>query len=152
MHEVQKTSDSWEALYLDKPNFHPSMDVCCYYDNELVGICAGNEIEGERTRTFSIEILAVHPLYQKKGIAKKILSYVFDKFDFNLELHLWTRSKEASEYYKNHLQLTAINSLTLKRINEEHKQYWTICELKEKNIWNFQITGDTPFLKNNHEC
>jgi GNAT superfamily N-acetyltransferase len=147
MQEVQKKSHSWEALYISKPDFHREMDLCYFIDNKLVGICAGHEVQAKNLRKYSIEILAVDPNYTKQGIAKKLLRTAFKTFNFNLELLLWTSSKEAYSFYKNHLKLKLNNKISINKQTHENKQYLFTELNKKANAWCFIITSENLFLK-----
>jgi hypothetical protein len=148
MHSVQIKSNSWEALYTEKPNYHNEADMCCFIDDNLVGICAGHEVMGLEKRTFSIEVLATHPLHSSKGIAKAMLINLFQKFNFNIECHLWTRSEEAYSIYSENWKLSLLDSIALSTKTGEQKEYFFCDENGEKNTWCFKLDKHAPFVIN----
>jgi hypothetical protein len=111
----------------------------------MIGICAGHEIQSDTKRTFSIEILAVDPQHANKGVAKMMLKSIFKSLN-DIEIHLWTRSLDAYAYYKNHLKLEMIDSVSLNKLNEKNAQYWHSESNHSSNTWNFRLTKDSLFL------
>lgn len=136
MHLVQKESDAWEALYLDKPSFSSNLDFCFWEGSELVGILAGHHVSN-RPEKYSIEILAVHPRFQKRGIAKSMVMNILELLPNGTQLSCWTRNFEAMEFYKkmNFKKETTLN-YTRENVNL-NKQNWILNHSKEGSLVEF---------------
>ena len=148
MKSIHSISDSWEAPYLEKPTFNTNLDFCYFENDLLVGILAGHQTQRTPYPLFSAEILAVHPQFQSRGIAKALLKYFFKKNTLkNIELHLWTRDPVAKNIYENHFNLHLINERHLSIKNQKNKQYWLLESPKiTSNLWNYKITPCSPFI------
>lgn len=99
MHKVQATSDAWEAVYTEKPPIDPACDWVFFLDGKMIAIVAGYLVGSPQIA--SIEVLAIDPDYQGRGLLRPILKESFRTLHESvLEMHFATRSAPAVAAYK----------------------------------------------------
>ena len=92
IHSVFQLSYKVEAKLLNATDFPPLKRLLKNYVNsntEFFGYLKGGELAGvieiEHNNSFTdINSLVVHPSFFRQGIAKKLMKYVFNRFDSNL--------------------------------------------------------------------
>ena len=141
---VQLHSDAWEALYIEKPNFSRQCDHLIIDAEEILGVISGHKVQTpEGQNVYSIEILAVHPEHQNKGLAKAMileLSYQLPKTSL---LTFWTRTTLAKAWYE-HLNMSLIDQRHQFFKTSHPKQIWNLVKpttaAQQANLWCFACT------------
>ena len=135
IHNVQALSESWEAAYLEKPRFSPDCDFIFTLNDQLIGIGAGYRINN-MSSDYSLEVLAICPELQGKGLGKKLLEAVSSHLDVGSSIRLYTQSPKVANWYHHigwkkslDLHLTwkkkeAEDSLTLGNGHRSGKAIW----------------------------
>lgn len=143
--EIQKSSNAWEAVYFKHPDVSSDMDYCCYHQNQFVGIFAGHLLEhSDYGKIYSIEIFALAPQSQSKGLGKEILNELWKQKDDLGALVFWTKSTEAKRFYDS-IGLHFQSSHCLNRSNWESDdgtltQTWAINSNNYHNLFEYIMT------------
>ena len=132
---VQSKSDAWEALYLEKPKFHPKCDhLILDHHKNIVGIIAGHLIPHNEHIIYSVEILATSPHQQKKGLGKSLIIELSKNLGKGNLITFWTRTLSAKSWYEK---------IGLELIDSKHQFFHP---LKRGNILNLvkETTEEQP--------
>lgn len=140
---VQLHSDAWEALYTEKPSFSSECDHIVIDDKEILGIISGHKIQTpENQNVYSIEILAVHPEHQNKGLAKAMIIELSHQLPKASLLTFWTRTTLAKAWYE-HLGMSLIDQRYQFFKTPTPKQIWNLVKpatIQSANLWCFACT------------
>jgi N-acetylglutamate synthase-like GNAT family acetyltransferase len=139
---VQTFSDAWEALYIEKPDFHSDCDYILLKDDHIIGVIAGHKIptQQEEQSVYSIEVLASHPDLLNNGIARTMIAELSKLLPEKSIMTFWTRTPEAKSWYE-HCGFNIIDERSQLFTSPQHKQLLNLVkktpEGEEANLWCF---------------
>lgn len=140
--KVQSHSDAWEALYTQKPKFHPECDYILIKDDVILGVIAGHKVptQDQEQSVYSIEVLASHPDLLNKGIARTMIAELSRLLPEKSIMTFWTRTAEAKSWYE-HCGFNIIDQRTQLYTSPQTKQLNNLVkntpEGEEANLWCF---------------
>lgn len=109
IHSVFQLSYAVEAKVLEATDFPPLKRLIESYlesENEFFGYFENDELAGvvevkHLNKNTSINSLVVHPLFFRRGIARKLVEFVFNRFNSDLfSVETGVNNKPATELYK----------------------------------------------------